>query len=81
MNSNDPIRDAAIREIARRETPFPTLERRRSGEDFREIAVWTLEQALVAAYEAGRQAAAVNRVPSRIDCPACKREIRISPIA
>lgn len=77
---HDPKRDAAIREIAKRETPFESLESTRSGADFREIAVWTLEQALVAAYEAGRAAGARSRPITRLTCPACKREIDIRTI-
>lgn len=80
----DPARDAAILEIARRETPFETLTRSRSGADFREVAVWTMEQALAAAYEAGREAGRVTerrrRTPTRCKCPACGREIRITPV-
>ena len=55
MTANDPTRDAAIREIAKRDTPFETLTPSRSGADFREVAVWTIERALAAAYEAGRE--------------------------
>lgn len=73
-------RNAALREIASRELLIETLERRNSSDDFHEVAVWMVAAALDAAYEAGRSAAAVERIPPRIDCPACKRQIRISPI-
>jgi hypothetical protein len=80
----DAERDAALLEIARRETPFETLTRTRSGADFREVAVWTMEQALAAAYEAGREAGQRDerrrRTPTRCECPACHREIRIAQL-
>lgn len=80
----DAQRDAAILEIARRETPFETLTPTRSAADFREVAVWTMEQALAAAYEAGRGAGRREerrrRTPTRCECPACHREIRITQL-
>ncbi len=76
----DAERDAAILEIARRETPFQTLTPTRSGADFIEVAVWTIEQALTAAYEAGRDAERRRRPPTRCECPACGREIHITPL-
>jgi hypothetical protein len=84
MTPNDPTRDAAIREIAKRELFLETLEPTMSGADFREIAVWMAEAALKAAYEAGREAGRTaerrRRTPSRCDCPACGRRIDIIPI-
>ena len=74
---NDVARDAAILEIARRETPFQTLTPTRSGADFHEVAVWTIEQALTAAYEAGREAERRERPPLNCECPACGRDIEI----
>jgi len=80
----DAARDAAILAIAKDETPFPTLDRTFSGADFREVAVWTMEQALAAAYEAGREAGRISerrrRTPARCQCPACGREIQITPV-
>jgi hypothetical protein len=80
------IRDAAILAIAKRDLLFEidTFEPRRSGDDFREVAVWMVEQALAAAFEAGREAGRVaerrRRTPTRCQCPACGREIRITPV-
>jgi hypothetical protein len=82
----DAVRDAAILTIARRDLLFEidTFEPRRSGDDFREVAVWMVEQALAAAYEAGRDAGRdaerKRRTPTRCQCPACGREIRITPV-
>ncbi len=83
MTMNDPTRDAAILEIAKRDLLFEidTFEPRRSGADFREVAVWMAEAALKAAYEAGREAGRTaerrRRTPTRCDCPACGRRIDI----
>lgn len=83
-HSNDPTRDAAIREIAKRELFLETLEPTMSGADFREIAVWMAETALKAAYEAGREAGRTaerrRRTPTKCDCPACGRRIDIFPL-
>lgn len=50
-------RDSTLREIASRILDIETLETRRSdGLDFHDIAVWSVKQALEAAYEAGRAA-------------------------
>jgi hypothetical protein len=52
-------RALALREIARRILKLETLETRNSDAlDFHELAVWTIQEALDAAYEAGRQSAA-----------------------
>jgi hypothetical protein len=83
MNAShdDTARTAAIRTIAARELGIETLETRRSDSlDFHDVAVWTLEAALVAAYEAGRGAARRERTPTIVDCPACGREIRITQV-
>ena len=66
----DPTRDTAIREIARRELLIETLDRRMSDRlDFHDVAVWTVEAALAAAYEAGRDAGRIaerkRRTPHR----------------
>ena len=81
----DPTRDAAIREIAKRELLIETLDRRMSDRlDFHDLAVWTIEAALTAAYEAGREAGRKaerrRRTPTRCDCPACGRRIEIRPL-
>lgn len=48
--------DTLIAEIARRHLHITTLETQNTGDDFHEVAVWTIEQALRAAFEAGRKA-------------------------
>lgn len=90
MKTNDPTRDAAIRhttirEIAKRELLIETLERRkRDALDFHDVSVWGVEAALIAAYEAGREAGRTaerkRRTPTRCQCPACGREIRITTV-
>ena len=83
---HDANRDAAILAIAKRDLLFEidSFEPRRSGADFREVAVWMVEEALTAAYEAGREAGRVaerkRRTPTFCQCPACGREIRITPV-
>jgi hypothetical protein len=82
MTANDPTRDAAIRDIARRELLIETLERRmRDALDFHDVSVWGVEAALTAAYEAGRTAERRRRTPTRCECPGCRREIRITPLS
>ena len=50
-------RDEILLDIARRWLFLETLETRNSGHlDFREQAVWSIEAALIEAYEAGRKA-------------------------
>ena len=71
-------RDAAIREIATRELFIETLDRRmRDALDFHEVSVWGVEAALIAAYEAGREAEGRERPPLNCECPACGRDIEI----
>ena len=68
-----------LRQIAER-LGFPTLETRGSDRlDFREVAVWTVRDALQRAYEAG-QRAAQPPPPTRCTCPACGRDIEIRPL-
>jgi len=55
---------------------FPTLETRSDRRDFREVAVWTVRDALKHAYEAGRRSAP----PTRCTCPVCGRDIEIRPL-
>ena len=48
--------------IAREHLLIETLEQRnRDSLDFHELAVWQIKAALIAAYEAGRQAAKTKR--------------------
>ena len=55
MGRADPARQRAVEEIARRHLVIETLVlRRRDALDFRLVAVWAVEAALVAAYDAGR---------------------------
>jgi hypothetical protein len=55
-------RDTTLAEIAAKHLRLETLETRNSDSlDFHEVAVWSLEAALEAAYEAGRQ----SREPKR----------------
>jgi hypothetical protein len=50
-------KEATINEIAQRILRIDTLETRKSDSlDFHEHAVWTLKEALEAAFEAGRKA-------------------------
>lgn len=58
---------------------FATLDTRNDRRDFSEIAVWTLRDALLSAYAAGRNAAPPG-APTRCVCPACGRDIEIRPI-
>lgn len=53
-----PTRDEELEGIARRILKIDTLEARKSDAlDFHDLAVWTIREALDAAYEAGRQSA------------------------
>ena len=55
-------RDAALAEIARDVLGIKTLEARKSDEaDFHDLAVWSIDKALQAAYEAGQANANVYR--------------------
>jgi hypothetical protein len=59
MNMND-----TITQIAKTHLDLDTLEeRKRDSLDFHEHAVWQIKAALIAAYEAGRQAGKTNRNP------------------
>jgi hypothetical protein len=50
-------KDATINEIAQRILRIDTLQTRKNDSlDFHEVAVWTLKEALEAAFEAGRKA-------------------------
>ena len=50
-------KDATINEIAQRVLRIDTLQTRKSDSlDFHEVSVWTLKEALEAAFEAGRKA-------------------------
>ncbi|MBX3322439.1 MAG: hypothetical protein KF757_05560 [Phycisphaeraceae bacterium] len=70
-------RDNAIDRIAREVLDLETLESRNADRlDFHDLSVCAIKDALERAYEAGRKAAP----PTRITCPACKRDIEIRPI-
>jgi len=69
-------RDDAIKTIAKRLLDFASLDTTRSSADFREVAVWSVREALEAAYEAGRKAAP----PTKTVCPVCSRVIETRPI-
>ena len=48
--------EQTLAEIAKKELGIETLETRRNGSlDFHELAVWNVRNALIAAYELGRQ--------------------------
>ena len=47
-----------IAQIAKEELFLDTLETRKCGKDFTEQAVWCIKEALIRAYQAGRNAAA-----------------------
>ena len=69
-------RNDTIETIAKKLLDFNTLETTRTGSDFREVAVWSVREALEAAYEAGRRAAP----PTKTVCPACNRVIETRPL-
>jgi len=69
-------RDEMLASIAKRLLDFDTLETRVTSADFREVAVWSVREALEAAYEAGRRAAP----PNKTVCPACNRQIETRPL-
>lgn len=65
MNPSSPIPPAALenllQQIAQEHLLIETLETRRSDRlDFHDVAVWGVKSALLAAFEAGRQAAITN---------------------
>jgi sulfate adenylyltransferase subunit 1 (EFTu-like GTPase family) len=50
-------KDATVNEIAQRILDIDTLQTRNNDSlDFHEVAVWTIKEALEAAFEAGRKA-------------------------
>ncbi len=50
-------KDATVNEIAQRILGIDTLEtRKRDSLDFHDVAVWSIKEALEAAFEAGRKA-------------------------
>ena len=70
-------RDTTLNTIAREALGLETLETRKSDSlDFHDIAVWCVKDALERAYEAGRASAR----PTKAVCPACGREIEITPV-
>ena len=69
--------EETIARIARETLDIDTLETRRSDWlDFHNVAVWSVKEALAAAYEAGRRAAP----PTRAVCPRCKADIETRPL-
>lgn len=61
--------DQILTDIAQEHLHFPTLQTRRSGLDFREVAVWQVESALKAAFEAGRNASSLSpETPEGFPC-------------
>lgn len=69
--------EETIARIARETLEIDTLETRRSDWlDFHNVAVWSVKEALAAAYEAGRQAPP----PTRAVCPRCKADIETRPL-
>jgi hypothetical protein len=57
-----PTLDEVLAAIAREKLGFTTLETRKSDSlDFRDVAVWSVKDALEAAYRAGREAAKGER--------------------
>jgi hypothetical protein len=51
-----------LKQIAKKHLDLDTLdERKRDSLDFHELGVWQIKAALIAAYEAGRQAAQTDR--------------------
>lgn len=69
-------RDDTIASIAKRLLDVESLQTTRTSADFREIAVWSVKEALEAAYEAGQKAAP----PTKTVCPACGRAIETRPL-
>lgn len=69
-------RDDIILSIAKRLLDFESLEAALTSADFREVAVWSVKEALEAAYEAGRRASP----PAKTVCPACGRAIETRPL-
>ncbi len=76
MNTPPHEPDGTLDSIARRLLDIGTLETTRTGDDFHEVAVWSIKESLEAAYEAGRRAAP----PIKTICPACNRVIETRPI-
>lgn len=56
MSATNTKLDAVILEIAKKHFHVDTLQEQKSGADFHEVAVWSIEAALRAAYEAGKNA-------------------------
>jgi hypothetical protein len=53
----DPIIDQELAEIVRRHLGIKTLDERKSDRlDFHDLSVWQIQEALRAAYQAGRNA-------------------------
>lgn len=67
-----------LEEIARTTLLVPTLETRKSDSlDFHDVAVWSIREALLAAYDAGRES---RPLPRTAPCPRCGAEVTVQQI-
>ncbi len=67
-----------LEEIAKAVLDVPTLETRRSDSlDFHDVAVWSIRDALLAAYHAGRKS---GPTPRSAPCPRCGSEVTVHQI-
>ena len=67
-----------LEEIAKTVLDLPTLETRRSDSlDFHDLAVWSIREALLAAYHAGRES---GQLPRTAPCPRCGSEVTVQQI-
>lgn len=67
-----------LEEIAKTVLDLPTLETRRSDSlDFHDLAVWSIREALLAAYHAGRES---GPLPRTAPCPRCGSEVTVQQI-
>lgn len=67
-----------LEEIAKTTLFVPTLETRKSDSlDFHDVAVWSIREALLAAYRAGRES---GPLPRTAPCPRCGSEVTVQQI-
>ena len=67
-----------LEEIAKTVLDLQTLETRRSDSlDFHDLAVWSIREALLAAYRAGRES---GPLPRTAPCPRCGSEVTVRQI-
>jgi len=77
---NDDI-SRRLEEIAKTVLDLPTLETRRSDSlDFHDLAVWSIREALLAAFHAGRESGPLPRTPGAAPCPRCGAEVTVQQI-